>query len=47
MEDVLFRVIAIIVLFRDLLRSLADGVAKAPAVLLKDDVLEPQLTGHD
>lgn len=47
MEDVLFGVIAIIVLFGDLLGPLADRVAQPPAILLQDDVLEPQLAGHD
>ena len=47
MEDVLLRVVAVVVLFGDLLGPLADRVAQPPAVLLQDDVLEPQLAGHD
>lgn len=47
MEDVLLRVVAIIVLFGDLLGPLADRMAQPPPILLQDDVLKPQLAGHD
>lgn len=47
MEDVLLGVVAVVVFVGDLLSSLADRVAESPAVLLQDDVLEPQLARHD